>query len=750
MKIKSMTATFGKLNSARLTPGPGLTLIHAPNEGGKSTWCAFWRAMLYGIDTRDRDKKGYLADKNRYQPWSGAPMAGELEVEWQGRDITIRRGPRGNTPFGAFSAVYTGTEEPVPGLTAVNCGEMLTGAGQELFARSAFLGGGNLSLTTAPELERRIAALVSSGEEDVSFSQAQAQLKEWRNKRQVNKSVGEIPRLEGELSQVRTTLEQLEEVTGRIARLEGERAALEEQQAQLAAQMEAHRLLARRELAGRYAQAQQEYQAARDQLTALERERGEHPLPDREALKRAQGELQYLKVLDEEIQQGEGALKEAEEAYVQAQIAAQDENFAGMTGEEASQLVDRQLRGAEHSRARAKTWRGRGILFCALAAAILLGFQIYFSLNGGWAPAAWWFSYGLPLLAVALALFGGYCLLRSGRSGREGGAVLQRYQVQSQEELSALVRDYATRVQAADRAAEALKAVRGSLNDRKARRDNSRADLLQFVHTFAPEARDLFGCSAALSRGLSLDHELEVARERVEERRRRLDDLSAQGGGQPCPEGPVSPPELGPEETARALGQVESQLDLVKAQLNQARGRQRAMGDPASLAARQEALEGDRARRQLEYDALTLAMDTLVAANARLQERFSPELNRLAGQYMARLTGEKYSAVSLTRELEGAVQAGGDVSPRSALYLSRGTLDQLYLSVRLAVCQLCLPERPPIILDDALTAFDDQRLPLALELLRELARDRQILLFSCQRREGELAARWPEVTRLSL
>ena len=112
--------------------------------------------------------------------------------------------------------------------------------------------------------------------------------------------------------------------------------------------------------------------------------------------------------------------------------------------------------------------------------------------------------------------------------------------------------------------------------------------------------------------------------------------------------------------------------------------------------------------------------------------------------------GEKYSAVSLTRELEGAVQAGGDVSPRSALYLSRGTLDQLYLSVRLAVCQLCLPERPPIILDDALTAFDDQRLPLALELLRELARDRQILLFSCQRREGELAARWPEVTRLSL
>ena len=104
MKIKSMTATFGKLDHARLELGEGLNLIEAPNEGGKSTWCAFWKAMLYGVDTRDRDRKGYLADKNRYQPWSGAPMEGELALEWQGRDITVRRGPRGSVPFGAFSA----------------------------------------------------------------------------------------------------------------------------------------------------------------------------------------------------------------------------------------------------------------------------------------------------------------------------------------------------------------------------------------------------------------------------------------------------------------------------------------------------------------------------------------------------------------------------------------------------------------------------------------------------------------------
>ena len=155
MRIKSMTATFGRLEKARLELGPGLNLIHAPNEGGKSTWAAFWRTMLYGIDTRDRDKKGWLADKNRYQPWSGAPMEGEITLELGKRDVTIRRGPRGSTPFGTFSAVYTKTQEPVPGLTASNCGELLTGVGAELFSRSAFLGDRDLSLTAAPELERR-------------------------------------------------------------------------------------------------------------------------------------------------------------------------------------------------------------------------------------------------------------------------------------------------------------------------------------------------------------------------------------------------------------------------------------------------------------------------------------------------------------------------------------------------------------------------------------------------------------------
>ena len=62
MLIRRMTATFGKLQEQTLELREGLNILQAPNETGKSTWCAFLLSMLYGVSTRER---GALADKNQ-------------------------------------------------------------------------------------------------------------------------------------------------------------------------------------------------------------------------------------------------------------------------------------------------------------------------------------------------------------------------------------------------------------------------------------------------------------------------------------------------------------------------------------------------------------------------------------------------------------------------------------------------------------------------------------------------------------
>ena len=84
---------------------------------------------------------------------------------------------------------------------------------------------------------------------------------------------------------------------------------------------------------------------------------------------------------------------------------------------------------------------------------------------------------------------------------------------------------------------------------------------------------------------------------------------------------------------------------------------------------------------------------------------------------------------------------------RSALFLSRGATDQLYLAVRLAICETVLPdnEPAPLVLDDALANFDDARCIAALKWLRKEAEHRQILLFTCHSREAEFFRNDPEV-----
>ena len=156
-----------------------------------------------------------------------------MELTWQGRDITLRRGSRAGAPFGKLEAVWTGTEEPVPGLTGENCGETLVGAPREVFERSAFVGQGNTAIDGAPALEGRIAALASSGEEDVSYSQVERRLKDWRNRRQHNRT-GLIPRLEEELAVLDDTLARqakahrlAEEARRELERLEAEIARLD-------------------------------------------------------------------------------------------------------------------------------------------------------------------------------------------------------------------------------------------------------------------------------------------------------------------------------------------------------------------------------------------------------------------------------------------------------------------------------------------------------------------------------------------
>ena len=93
----------------------------------------------------------------------------------------------------------------------------------------------------------------------------------------------------------------------------------------------------------------------------------------------------------------------------------------------------------------------------------------------------------------------------------------------------------------------------------------------------------------------------------------------------------------------------------------------------------------------------------------------------------------RYSQVQVDESLEPVlVHPSKETGPIETDEMSQGTLDQIYLAARLALCDILFGEaRPPLLMDDPFVKFDPERRSAALELCRELSSDRQILLFTC-------------------
>lgn len=750
MKLIEMTATFGCLSNATLRFGEGFHLAEAHNEAGKSTWCAFLRAMLYGFPPRDRNKDGYLAEKNRYQPWSGAPMEGTLTLEWHGRSITLYRGAKGTTPWGAFSATYTATGEPVPNLTADNCGETLLGVSREVFERTAFVAQGQIALSPSADLEKRAAALASSGEEEVSFSQVERRLKDWQNRRRSNARNGLIPQLETELRQ----LTEAEERQGDLLRRYGE--AVQQQEAltarrdELSARLASFTAYQQEQLSSRRERAQQDYDALLQRVEQLSK--AVQTIPPEEELRQAQGDLSYLNTLTANLRTADksapDALAKAREAEERADtdpwFGNMDTHYAALQAQKERDEAERLGKGLPLALALIGAVAG-GVCGGLLKRSLLsLLEQAGIALTVPYLPIAVGALVGFLLCFIPL-----FCLHRKRK--KKAAAILERYEVATADEILTRSADYAKKVEEAHTLRRAFQDIENERAKLLSQKDELTANLLTLVHSFEPEVSDLFGVSAALSRALYQGEAYRMAEAELTSAQKLLSALPAPQSvtadtlaAAPASEGEPAAVKEELEETEEAL----SRAERLSAQLY---GELTAMGDPAQREGRCTALRQELSRRQEEYDALSLALDVLKTADSQLQERFSPAINQRAGMYLAQLTDGKYDQASLTRQFQALAKESNAPALRQDLSLSGGAAQQLYLAARLAMCDLALPQEEPcpILLDDALDAFDDARADAALRCLLEIAERRQVILFTCHSREGELLKGKP-ITRLSL
>lgn len=138
------------------------------------------------------------------------------------------------------------------------------------------------------------------------------------------------------------------------------------------------------------------------------------------------------------------------------------------------------------------------------------------------------------------------------------------------------------------------------------------------------------------------------------------------------------------------------------------------------------------------YDALELAEENMQAAVDDISRSFGPLLNEKTAEIFSNLTGGRYEKVMVDKEyaIQAKPKAGGYHEWK---YLSSGTTDQAYLSLRLAMTELITDngERLPLMLDDVLLQYDAERAENALEYLKKYAQNAQILFFTCRNMQDE-------------
>lgn len=638
-------------------------------------------------------------------------MSGMMELDWEGRRITIERKTKGRIPMGDFRAFETDTGIPVPELNGSNCGQMLLGVEKSVFLRSGFLRQSDLPVTQDEALRRRLNALVTTADESDSGELLAQKLKELKNRCRFNRG-GLLPQAESQRRELEEKLTQLQELQVQAQRIRQRQAQLDTRILTLENHKNALEY-------ARYLTADQRIREIQNDLARLNarlqaQEKACEDLPDRETARRKLEQFQHLADL-------------AESNRLESQMLPQPPEppkchpaFSGRSPGEVKAGIRQDLEMLAALKKEPKRQSPLPLVGCGILAALGAGLLMY----AGALP-------GSLSLAAALVLLVLWIVLRSkavkaaGVRAERRNALLAKYAPLAPESWLDAACAYEVALTKYRQEYQNYTQSRGDLDDRLV---SLRQQVQELTAGENPtHFREKW--TGILGQLEELD-DLRRARLQLQERLQLLE-----GNGKL-----VAPPAFADtltctvEETAAFLTEAAREQKQLQLQLGQTLGQMEALGDREPLLEELGRIKSRITALEEIYGAVTLAQETLARASQELQRRFAPRITQRTRELFARLTGGRYDRLVLEADMNLSISAQGEAVLRSDLWRSDGTVDQLYLALRLAVAEALIPQAP-LFLDDALVRFDDSRLAFAMEVLREEAQKRQILLFSCQSRE---------------
>ena len=180
----------------------------------------------------------------------------------------------------------------------------------------------------------------------------------------------------------------------------------------------------------------------------------------------------------------------------------------------------------------------------------------------------------------------------------------------------------------------------------------------------------------------------------------------------------------------RKINELEVQLHKIKLDKDNI---DRELEDILSLEEKLEIEKENLENLEKRADEFNLAKEILDEAYDEMKKNITPKFNQSLSKNIDKISNGKYKNIVINENITVELDDGRYVPAET---LSVGTIEQIYLSLRLSILDEISKEKLPIILDEAFAYYDDSRLEAALDFLSKV--DNQVILFTCTNREKEI------------
>lgn len=675
--VELALSNFKRFASERLSFQPGLNLVWGPNESGKST---IHEAICCALFGRERNRP--------VESWDGGPSAVELTYRSNGRVYRIERKlTEGSSRLGVVSGddltdVVTAKDE-----IARTIADHLGISSRSVFHNTVSVRQTSLSGPGASDMEAVGSEIqrVLTGTAHVSADEVKKRLEAGRdaikgrarptNPREYDRIADRLTKLADELADARDSRRQIQNLEDEQAELDARITRDTERMRTLGALLDRHKRWS--ELKAKEAELDALHERCFDTLRDIRR-----TIEDLALVQKELADYADLVGKDEEI------------AEHLTKIESRREELE-------SRLIELESAEEATGTAPAAAWKS----FLAVAGALgLLSIPAWFLLDH-WIAYAGTFA---AVLIATLALVVRYSQLRqSDGSGLKHIADMANSARTELEQISVEEKSLLTYTKCPDvgRAWAKIKNYRNLVSRSR-----------EFEAT-------LKGLLAGRKPGDWEAQEADLARDLSGIRRELEEDFKD-----------YSPSTEESESWRSEHAALQNSLPLARERLHGVRGsletERRNARDLAALEGELEFLHRRRAELDFVYKAYEEAVSAIDTVTETVSQEYLPDLSEQASAYLERLTSGRYTYVCIKPGWEITADCSEKTGVRAAS-LSMGTLDQLYFALRLGCGELLSAGRKlPVILDDPFPAFDRRRLDNALNLLKAVARENQVLLFT--------------------